>query len=168
MKDIKADIKINRLKKDDFEVFSKNGFISMTYNDKTYERVFFYRAFPFDMLYEYICVLDDEQNEIGIIYNLDELDESSMQMIKTELERRYYQSTIKSIQGIKERYGFSYWNIVTTDDRKVSFTVKDTFRSIIRIGDNKAIVVDVDGNRFVIESIAALDRKSYRKIELYL
>ena len=29
-------------------------------------------------------------------------------------------------------------------------------------------VWDVDGNRFTIKSIADLDRKSYRKIEIYL
>ena len=69
---------------------------------------------------------------------------------------------------MNERYGFSYWNIVTTEDRKVNFTMQDTFRNIIRVGSDKAILLDVDGNRFVIESISKLDRKSYKKIELYL
>ena len=40
--------------------------------------------------------------------------------------------------------------------------------AIIRVGEDKAVLMDVDGNRFVIESISLLDRKSYRNIELYL
>ena len=46
--------------------------------------------------------------------------------------------------------------------------MQDTFRNIIRAGEDKAILLDVDGNRFVIKSIKALDKKSYKKIELYL
>ena len=46
--------------------------------------------------------------------------------------------------------------------------LKDTFKSIIRVGDDRAIVVDADANRYEIESLSALDRNSFRKIELYL
>jgi len=46
--------------------------------------------------------------------------------------------------------------------------MQDTFRNIIRTGENGAILLDVDGNRFVIKSISDLDKKSYRRIELYL
>ena len=68
---------------------------------------------------------------------------------------------------MKERYGFSYWQ-VDTDDGDLSFTVQDTFRNLLRIGEDRLAIFDVDGNRFEIESLAALDRKSYKKIELYL
>ena len=89
-------------------------------------------------------------------------------MIETELERKYYAPKIKTIVSLKERYGFSYWKIITDDNRRVSLTVQDTYRNMIRVGEDKVIILDVDGNRFVIESVAALDRKSYKKIELYL
>ena len=46
--------------------------------------------------------------------------------------------------------------------------MQDTFRNIIRVGDDRAILLDVDGNRCVIESIMGLDRKSHKKIELYM
>ena len=63
--------------------------------------------------------------------------------------------------------GFSYWQ-VDTDDCEISFTVQDTFRNLLRIGEDRVAVFDVDGNRFEIESLSSLDRKSYKKIELYL
>ena len=50
----------------------------------------------------------------------------------------------------------------------MTFTVKDTFKSIKHTGDDSITVIDVDGNRFTVKSIRALSSKSYRKIELYL
>jgi hypothetical protein len=46
--------------------------------------------------------------------------------------------------------------------------MQDTFKNIIRVGEDKAILLDVDGNRFIIESIMGLDKKSHKKIELYM
>ncbi len=154
-------------------VFStKNGFLTMTLKEAgmitEHDRIFLHRAFPFEMLWEYISVLDGDAKEIGMIYRLEDFDDDTAALLKTELERKYYQPRLRTILSLKERYGFSYWNVVTTEGRNVSFTMQDTFRNIIRIGTDKAVLLDVDGNRFVIESIAALDRKSYKKIELYL
>jgi hypothetical protein len=44
----------------------------------------------------------------------------------------------------------------------------DTYRNIARVGDGMLIISDVDGNRYRIDDVAALDRKSFKKIELYL
>ena len=46
--------------------------------------------------------------------------------------------------------------------------MQDTFRNIVHTGEDSAMLVDVDGNRYTIKSISELDRNSYRKIELYL
>lgn len=163
---------IVRLVADNTVFDTKNGFATMTVNingeQKSYERVFFHRSFPFELMWEYISVLDENQNEIGIIYNITDFSENQASIIKSELDKKYYQPVIESITSLKERYGFSYWQVKTKDGQNMNFTVKDTLRSIIRVGENKAIVLDVDGNRFVIESIAALDKKSHRRIELYL
>lgn len=150
---------------------SKNGFPAMTLKkgeeEKHYSKVSLRRSFPFDMLWQYISVLDDEENEIGLIYDVADFGDSA-ELLKTELLRRYYEPKISEVLSLKERYGFSYWSVKTTDGRTVEFTMQDTFRNIIRAGDDKAILLDVDGNRFVIESIKTLDKKSYKRIELYL
>lgn len=151
----------------------KNGFLSMTKKEengeeKTYDRVFLHRDFPFELLWEYISVLDSDQAEVGIIFNIEDFEGETKQMLVTELERKYYEPRIKTIVSLKERYGFSYWEVVCEDGRNVKFTMQDTFRNIIRAGDDRAILLDVDGNRFVIESIMDLDRKSHKKIELYM
>ena len=150
----------------------KNGFLTLTFDKDgekvEYNRVFLHRDFPFEKLWEYISVLDADSKEIGIIINIADFNEETSALLRTELERKYYCPEVKTIESLKERYGFSYWTVVTAEDRKVSFTMQDTFRNIIRVGQDKCLLLDVDGNRFIIESIATLDRKSHKKIEIYL
>ena len=113
-------------------------------------------------------MLDVDNKEIGLIYNIEDFDADTVSTLKTELERKYYSPIISTIESVKERYGFSYWNVITSDGKKMTFTMQDTYRNITHMGDDTLLLLDVDGNRFTIKSVAALDRKSYRKIEIYL
>ena len=150
----------------------KNGFLTLTVKDngeeKSYDRVFLHRAFPHELLWEYISVLGEESRELGLIYNIEDFNAEMASLLKTELERKYYSPTILEINSVKERYGFSYWKVKLEDGRNLSFTMRDTFRNIVHTGEDSAILIDVDGNRYSIKEISALDRKSYRRIELYL
>lgn len=139
--------------------------------EKVAERIYLSRAFPFDMPYEYISVLDKDKKEIGFIRSLDDFDEPARTQLIHELETKYYTPVIKKILSVKERYGFSYWKTECEFGEK-SFTLQDTFRSIIKSprddGTERIFILDVDGNRYEIPDVEALDRKSYKKIELYL
>lgn len=144
----------------------KNGFLYLKLGEDE-QRVSLCRQFPFELLWEFISVLDAEQNELGIIRNLDLFEGEIREMLMTELRRRYYAPEIKRIISMKERYGFSYWRVETAEG-EISFTLHDTFRSIIRVNEHRAILFDVNGNRFEIPDVRALDRKSLKKVELYL
>ena len=146
--------------------FLKNGFLYVRYEERE-ERAFLCREFPFEMLWEFISVLNEDQQEIGIVRNVDAFEGDARELLVNELNRRYYSPVIEAILQVKERYGFSYWK-VRTKEGTVSFTLHDTFRSIVRADGNRLILMDVDGNRFEIPDAEALDRKSYKKIELYL
>ncbi len=139
--------------------------------EKIAERIFLSRAFPFDMPYEYISVLDRDKKEIGFIRSLDAFDEPERTLLKNELETKYYTPVIKRILQVKERYGFSYWKCECEFGEK-SFTLRDTFRSIIKAhtsdGRERIYILDIDGNRYEIPDVEKLDRVSYKKIELYL
>ena len=151
---------------------NENKFLTLTLSEdgeeKYYNRVFLHRAFPYELLWEYISVLDAENKEIGLIYNIEDFDEDTVEILRTELERKYFSPVIASIESVKERYGFSYWKVVTSDGKKTTFTMQDTYRNIVHTGEDSLLLLDVDGNRFTIESVAELDRKSYRKIEISL
>ncbi len=160
------------LNKENAHFEEKNGFLSLTLTQngesKTYERVFFHRAFPYEFLFKYISVLDDEKKEIGILYDISDLEPNAADLVKCEIEKKYYSPVITEIKSVKERYGFSYWKVTLEDGREASFTMQDTYKNILHTGDDSIVLVDVDTNRYTVRSVSALSSKSYRKIELYL
>jgi len=135
-------------------------------NERKLNKVYFHRSFPFDMLTEFISVLDEENNEIGLIRSVYDFDEATAQMILEELEKKYFAPIILRIKSVKERFGYSIWN-VDTNVGNLKFSVRDTYRSIIWAGNNRAFIVDVDSNRYEIPDITKLDKKSFKHIELY-
>lgn len=169
---LESSARIVRLSKENAKFDIKNGFLCMTLTEggeeKTHDRVFLHRAFPHELPFEFISVLGEERKEVGLIYNICDFDGDTVDLLKWEIERKYYAPVVIEIKSVKERYGFSYWKAVTNDGREISFTMQDTFKNILHIGDDCIALVDVDGNRYVISSVSALSSKSYRKIELYL
>ena len=108
-----------------------------------------------------------ELKEIGIISNISVFDEQEQKYLEEELGRKYFIPIIASISAVKEKYGFSYWE-VASDIGKIKFTVHDAYRNILKITDDRIMVTDVNGNRYEITSLNKLDRKSFRRIELFL
>ena len=164
--------RILRLDKTNASFGTKNGFVFMTLCDDgeeiQYDRIFLHRDFPHEFLYEYISVVGDDGKEIGLIYSIEDFDADIKEIIKTEIDRKYYAPTIKEIKSVKERYGFSCWKVTYADGKSASFTMQDTFKNLLHTGNDSIVLVDVDGNRYKIESVSELSAKSYRKIELYL
>ena len=157
--------------------FEKNGdFIRLTVTlpddegnseEKTYDRIFLHRAFPFDYPYAYISVLDADSKEIGIIQDVDAMGEENARLLREELDRKYYTPVIRQILSVKDKFGYSYWK-VKTDEGALDFTCRDTFSSLLKVGGTRIFVNDIDGNRFEIPDLEALDRRSFKKIELFL
>ena len=154
----------------------RNGFLSLHLSDgaqqedgrpRDYPRVLLHRSFPFEFAEAYISVLDPEQKEIGMIREISLFPEEQAQALRRELARRYYAPKIVRIHQVKERFGFSHWR-VSTEEGPLTFTLKDTYRSLLRISDTRLLVTDVNGNRYEIPDTEALPRRDFRRIELYL
>lgn len=153
-------------------ITKNNDFIAAEITDadgtvKSYNRVWLHRSFPFDMPWNYISVQDKDSEEIGLIRSIDDFDKSQKSLLESELCRKYYTPKIEKILSLKETRGSSFWKCAT-DAGELSFTVQDTYRSISKIGGDRAYITDACGNRFEIESLAALDKKSRRRLEIYL
>lgn len=132
-----------------------------------HKRVWLHRSFPFDRPNEYISVQNKDQEELGLIRRISDFDGDGVKLINDELERKYYTPSVSKILTLKETRGFSFWRVMT-DSGELSFTLQDTSKSIVRIGADRAFIFDICGNRYEIESLSALDKNSYRKLELYL
>ncbi|MBR2634689.1 MAG: DUF1854 domain-containing protein [Clostridia bacterium] len=147
---------------------SRTGLLYLSVPALSFEgRAFLSLAFPFETCEEYICVQNEEKEEIGMIRRLEDFDEKSIEILRGELNKKYFAPKILKILKLSERYGSTYWDC-ETDKGFLSFTVKDTHRSLIRAGADRIFVVDHDGCRYEIESVEKMDKKSHSKIALYL
>lgn len=160
---------IKYLTSENTEFFAGDGYITMKEKGSEGEplRVFLHRAFPYEEKESFISVLDRDNVEVGMIRDISEFDEETARILRRELERKYFILKIKKVYSVKERYGFSYWE-TESEEGRLGFTLHDTYRSIIRVDSDRIFLNDVDGNRYEITSLKALDRKSYKKLELYL
>lgn len=169
-------VAVTYITKDNAKFEKDNDFVKMTLTapneegiseTKTYDRIFLHRAFPFDQPYSYISVLDSDSKELGIIADIDSLGEDAAALLRAELDRKYYTPVIRQILSLKDKFGFSYWRVLT-DEGELSFTLRDTYQSLLKVGGSRIFVNDIDGNRYEIPDIEKLDKKSYHKIELFL
>ncbi len=145
---------------------SRNGLLYAIVNGEE-KRVNLFRQFPFDLLWEYISILDEEEREVGIIRNISLFDDETRSLLERELKKRYYTVIVTAILSVKERFGFSYWH-VRTEEGVMKFTLRDTMRSISSVNGSRVFFTDVDGNRFEIPDLSVLDAKSRKSLELYV
>lgn len=146
---------------------NKNGFIVLELNGENKGRVKLTRAYPYGMPYSYIGVSDIEDEEIGIIKELSELDADSEATGKDELDKRYYCPEITEINSIKKKMGSFYFEVKIGNSEK-NFTVKDISRNIRTTQENEIMIFDVDGNRYIIPDFDKIKRKTRRLLEPYL
>ena len=138
-----------------------------------FERVIPIRAFPISNPDEFICIREPDikdkghGDEIGMIRHLTDVDEESQKLIQKELASRYTTPAITKINGIKEKFGYAYWE-VETDSGKLSFVMTNMYRNIRTMEDNRVYITDIDGNVFTIPNPDKLDKNSYHRIEIYL
>lgn len=146
----------------------QGGFLKLDLDSgERYERVNLHRAFPLSDRDSYISVRDTESKEIGVIESLVEFDEATQRLIAEDLDRRYFTPVIRSVRSIEEEFGYSYWEVMT-DAGPRRFTVRRGRGSLIQIGDNRVLVIDVDGNRFEIEDYTRLGARHSRVVESLL
>ncbi len=147
--------------------FNSNGFLVFTLNNESKGRVKLIRSYPYTLKEEYICVQNLENEEIGIIRSIKDLDEDSCSACSKELENRYYCPCVTSVKSIKERMGHFYFETII-DGKDKSFTVRDLTRNLRFSSENTLLIFDVDGNRYIIPEYEKIEQKSRRLLEPYL
>lgn len=145
------------------------GFVSLKVGEQEFERVNFYRAFPFTDPDRYISVREatDKAKEIGIIDDLNTLDAQTVAMIRRQLDLRYFTPIITRINDIKDRYGFSYFDVVT-DKGACKFTIRNQGGSVIHLSETRLLISDLDGNRFEVPDTTKLTARELKKLDLFI
>jgi hypothetical protein len=127
--------------------------------DRSYVRVAILRAFPLSEPRRFLSVRDGAQKEVGLIVDLTELSAEGQALVQEDLDRRYLIPAVTRIVSAKERFGTVDWTIET--DRGVCrFTTRNLRENVQRPAPGRIILNDVDGNRYDIRHLDALDRTS--------
>ncbi|HOU10503.1 MAG TPA: DUF1854 domain-containing protein [Clostridiales bacterium] len=165
-----VDIGFLDLSKAEFYV-TPGGFTGLKYGGEVYQRIVLRRALPVASAMEYISVADHENREIGMFRCVDSLNAGQREIVVAELEKRYYCPFVYQVKSVKDKLGYVYFELsIGRDGRRYdkTCTVKDVSKNIRMLGDDRLIIFDVDGNRYMVESLAELDKKSLSRLGPYL
>ena len=138
-----------------------------------FERVVIRRSFPVTAPNEFLSVREPDTrkkgrgSEIGMIRDLSVFDKDTVALINAELDLRYFTPEIKRITAAKEKFGYCYWEADTSAGH-VSFVLNNPFSNIRKLEDGRILIANMDGNCFLIPDPEALDRQSYKVIEIYI
>ena len=143
------------------------GFLNMEYKDKTYPRIKLRRLQPLTNPSAYISVADEESNEIGIFPDLSVLPDDQRQLLEDALRFKYFTPRILSVSEIKERISYLFIDCVTSAGAK-RICVSDYTSNMRVVGEASVSILDAQGNRYFIDDLRKLDKKSFQKLDQYL
>ena len=101
-----------------------------------------------------------------MIQNLSDLPEETAGMLREQMNLRYFTPVITKIHDIKDRYGFAYFD-VETDKGHCKFTIRNG-GSVVRLGEARLLISDLDGNRFEIPDMTRLTAGELKKLDLFI
>jgi len=109
----------------------------------------------------YIAIVDLNGKEITMLEDLSVLDNESKDALNEALRRRYMTAVVLKIRSMKDELGVTYFD-VDTDRGRREFVVQNLLEGARWLGERRLLIFDVDGNRFEIPDIDALDKRSIR------
>lgn len=152
--------KIRVLEPSQVKVIRKEGgALELRYGEEVYYPIRVKHAFPFTNPNSYIIILNEEGKQIGMVEDINSLDEESRKNILEDLDAVFFIPQIQRIIGVKERFGSSRW-IVETDRGIKEFATRSLSESVQELENGHIIIVDADGLQYEIRDINSLPPKS--------
>jgi Domain of unknown function (DUF1854) len=125
------------------------------------------RAFPTSNPREFLSLQDGKGHEVGVLRNLEGMEHETALRFDEELERRYFTPAIRAIKELRQEAGM--WKFVVDTQRgPTDFFVRNWRDSAFEVSVNRWLIQTVDGARFEIKDVEALDAKSRKLLDLLL
>jgi len=140
---------------------SPGGMLQGIIDGVCYSELLLFRAFPHLYPERYISVRDRDSKEIGVIDDLQELDEESRVEVESELRKRYFLPRVTHIQGIIQKDDIWMWSLVT-DVGELQLVMHNLHDYVQLQGESRVILTDISGRRCEIADRAQLDARSRR------
>lgn len=135
--------------------------------DRTVLQAQIRRAFPLSEPSRYLEIQDGSGKEVGLLRTMDGLEQTSRELIEAQLDRRYFTPRIEAIERLKQDAGM--WKFtVRTQRGPTEFFVRNWRDSAHEIAPNRWHIQSVDGGRFEIPDLEALDAVSRRLMDQLL
>ncbi len=153
---------------------TEGGFVALDYTDKEgnvkhYDRVGVYRTFPMSDPDIFISIRepDEKAREIGVVKDLKAVKSETAEILREQLNLRYFVPQIEKVIDIKSEYGYAYFDVVT-DFGKCRFAIHMSGGGVVHLTDTRIMITDIDGNRFEIKDVSKLTAAELKKIDLFL
>ncbi len=122
------------------------------------------RMFPLSDEYGWLAVLNADGKELGVLRDLHGMAHDSLAAVREELRRRYLVPRITAILAVRDRADVTEWR-VETDRGPAVFQVRHLSENLKQPLPGHLSLTDVEGNRYDIPDLGALDDDSRRRLE---
>ncbi len=130
-----------------------------TAGDRSYVTVKPVWAAPLSRPGTHLSLLNGKGEEILLVRDPKELEPESLTAVERELRQRDLTAEVVRIRLAKQEFGATYW-YVDTDRGPRDFVTQNLQENALWFSDNHLLLLDVDGNRFELPDIAAMDTRS--------
>ena len=125
------------------------------------------RLFPLSEPEHWIALIAKNGEEIGILRDLAPLPAEARRLARDELRRRYLVPQIERILACRTRNEVVEWT-VETDRGRGKFLTRNLREQVKEPLPSRLTLIDVEGNRYDIPNVLALDPDSRRRLEAQL
>jgi hypothetical protein len=151
------------------------GELIATVKDVRYEDVKPARTHPMSDPYGFLSLRGTPAGgsgdvELGILRSMQALAPQQRSLVDAALARRYLGTTIVRILGIREEFGYMYWDVLTDRGERQLVLPRWNQSHVSETGSDGEgrVVLDVWGNRALIKDVSQLDEKSLRLFERFV
>ena len=147
-------------------IFKKeNGLLFVNYGDTEVE-VHIKQCFPWSNPGEFLSLRDKDDNEVCLIDNIADLDQSSRSLIEAELSFSQFVLKVEGIEKIEEDVELRQFHVMTGQGQRVFQTKLEDWPEVLENG--VVLIEDLAGDLFRIENWQELDARSKKELSPYI
>ena len=145
--------------------------LNVKMNGETHEGVRASLALPISDRDSYVSLrigaTKGKERELGMIRNLNELDDATRRTVQRDLNKRYFLHEIGKLISVTEKFGFIYFEAETSKG-KLKFAMRYEYNQVQEYGEHGRVILDTDENRYIIPDLRELSSSEYKMFTRYI
>ncbi len=137
--------------------------VEFFHTKEKFEGLELHRLFPRSGSNKYICLLNEEGEQIAIIRNIENLDPDSKALVEKVLDEYYMIPRILRFISMTEKFKIWMWT-AETDRGVITFEIRNHIASIKPLYDGRVLIKDANDNRYEIPDYRRLDKESQKML----